>query len=230
MTNTSFAVAFPMRILFLCFVTLIASVLSPAYCIGQTNEGASAYAGEAYGGKPQGIPGLIEAEFYDVAPGNKNGIAYSRHALPRPGRARSSGDCIGLGTIGADHIGTKGEKPKIGGVYVGWTSPGEWWNYTVDVKEAGTYAFGTHIAAGAKQARLSVTFTPLHAEGAVVSTGPLEIPTTAGFQPGVEVYHVWETLDRLAEIKLSAGLYLMTVRIEGKVAGLNIDSYSLTKK
>ena len=68
-----------------------------------------------------------------------------------------------------------------------------------------------------------MTFTPQ------ITTGPVEIPTTAGFQPGVEVYHVWETLDHLAEIKLPAGTYVMMFKIENN-AGLNLDYFSFTKK
>ena len=58
----------------------------------------------------------------------------------------------------------------------------------------------------------------------------MEIPTTAGFQPGVEVYHVWETLDGLAEVKLPAGTYVMTLKIESPVSGMNFDYFTFTKK
>ena len=189
----------------------------------------AAYTGKPYTGKPQEVPGTIQAESYDVAPGNQNGIAYNRHGEPKPGAARTTGDCVGLASIGEDHVSTTGEKQKVGDIYVGWTDTGDWWNYTVNVKEAGTYVFGGHFAAGAKGAKISVTFTPLNPAGASVATGPFEIPTTAGYQPAVEVYHVWELLDKLAKIKLQPGLYVMTVKVEA-VAGLNIDYYTLAKK
>ena len=64
--------------------------------------------------------------------------------------------------------------------------------------------------------------------GTAANTGPLEIPTTAGYQPGVEVYHVWEKLQRLAQVKLAKGLYVMTVKVEA-VAGLNIEYYTVTR-
>ena len=190
-------------------------------------DGAAPYAGKPYAERPQVIPGTIQAEFYDVAPGNANGIAYNRKGAPRPGSERSTGDCIGLGRIDPSHVSVTGEKEKDGGTYVGWTDVGDWWNYTVQVSEDGTYNFGAKVAAGAKGAKISVSFLPMTPSGTAANTGPLEIPTTAGFQPGVEVYHVWETLDKLAAIKLPKGLYVMTVKVEA-VAGLNIDYYTLT--
>ena len=113
----------------------------------------------------------------------------------------------------------KGEPEKPDQVYVGWTESGQWMKYSVHVKETGTYHLGGHFAAGGKDATLSVTFTP------EIKTGPIAIPTTAGYQPGVEVYHVWETLNNLADIDLSAGDYVMTVKIEN-AGGMNIDYLS----
>jgi hypothetical protein len=55
------------------------------------------------------------------------------------------------------------------------------------------------------------------------------IPTTAGFQPGVEVYHVWTKVENLAEVILPAGRCVMTARIEG-AAGINLDYFSFTRK
>jgi hypothetical protein len=108
-------------------------------------------------------------------------------------------------------------------VYVGWTEPGEWLKYTVKVAEAGTYIIGGKVSAGDQGATLAFSFGP------DLTTGEIEIPTTRGFQPGVEVYHVWETLDPLKEITLPAGTYVMTVKI-GKTAGMNLESFTFTKK
>lgn len=185
-----------------------------------------AYPGKPYGDKAQEVPGIIQAEFYDVAPGNVNGIAYNRKGKPRPGPERTTGDCIGLGRIDASHVAVTGEKETPGGIYVGWTDVGDWWKYTVQVTADGTYDFGAKLAAGAKGAKISVTFEPTDPAGTSVSSGPIEIPTTAGYQPGVEVYHVWEKLDKLAQVKLSRGTYVMTVKVEA-VAGLNIDYYAV---
>ncbi|HEX4085676.1 MAG TPA: hypothetical protein VHY22_12240 [Chthoniobacteraceae bacterium] len=188
---------------------------------------ADSYKGRPYGEKPLAIPGTIEARYYDVAPGNVNGIAYNRKGTARSGPERTTGDCIGLGRIDSSHVSVDGQKETPGGIYVGWTDVGDWWNYTVQVGQDGTYNVGAKLAAGARGAKLSVTFLPLNPPGAPITTGPVEIPTTAGRQPGVEVYHVWETLPKLAQVRLARGLYVMTVKVEA-VAGMNIADYTVT--
>ena len=102
--------------------------------------------------------------------------------------------------------------------------PGGHDDYNWAFTEPGTYVFGGKFAAGNKGAKISVTFSP----DAVI--GPVEIPTTAGFQPGVEVYHVWENLDHLGEVKLPAETFVMTVKIESPVSGMNFDHFTLTRK
>jgi len=189
-----------------------------------------AYTGTPYGGKPQEIPGIIHAQNYDVAPNNANGVAYNRKGTPKPGPARTTGDCIGFGKFDGSHVSATGEKVKPEGYYVGWTDPGDWWKYTVKVNEAGTYNFGGHLAAGnAAGAKISVTFTPLNPPGAAIATGVINVPTSVGLVPGVETYHVWQTLDKLAQVKLTPGLYVMTVKIEA-TGGMNLDYYTLAKQ
>jgi hypothetical protein len=136
---------------------------------------------------------------------------------------RSTPDSIGLARFGPGHVSILGKPEEPGQAYVGWTEVGEWLKYTVRVKESGTYVFGGHFAAGSKGAKISVSFSPQ------IQSGLIEIPTTAGYQPGVEVYHVWETLDHLAEFDLPAGIYVMTVKIEA-VAGLNFDYFTFARK
>ena len=141
----------------------------------------------------------------------------------RNGNLRTTGDAIALARFGEGHVSTRGQPEDPDQVYVGWTQTGQWMKYSVHVKETATYRLGGHFAAGGNDATLSVSFTP------ELKTGPLAIPTTAGYQPGVEVYHVWETLDNLAKLKLDAGDYVMTVMIEN-AGGMNIDCLSFTKE
>ena len=181
------------------------------------------YKGKPYQGVMLEIPGIIQAEAYDVAPNNAPGITFGDQQIPKKTPLRVTEDSVGIGKFGQGHVTIKNEPEAPEQVYVGWTSPGHWWKYTVHVKEAGTYLIGTHIAAGRPGAKLSISFSPQ------ITTGPLDIPTTAGFVPGVEVYHVWEKLDHLAEVKLPAGDCVMTVKVEA-VGGMNIDYLSFTKK
>lgn len=182
----------------------------------------AAYTGTPYGGKAAVIPGKIEAEFYDVAPDAKPGICFAETEKPKKSDVRTTPDSFGLAKNGGGHVSTDGKELPAEDAYVGWTHGGEWLKYTVEVKEAGTYRIGGHIAAGGTGGQISFSFSSGE------KTGPIDIPTTAGFQPGKEVYHVWETLDHLADIKLPAGTLVLTVKIE-KPGGFNLDYYTFTK-
>jgi len=181
------------------------------------------YTGKPYTGTPQVIPGIIQAATYDIAPGGAKEITFSYHGDAKTTAYRTSPDSIGLAGFGNGHVSTTGQPEAPDQVYVGWTETGEWLKYTVRVAESGTYLLGGKFAAGGKGTKISVTFTPQ------LTTGPIEIPTTAGYQPGVEVYHVWEKLDHLAEITLPAGTFVMTFKIE-EDSGLNLQYLSFTKK
>jgi hypothetical protein len=184
---------------------------------------SSGYSGKPYGGEARPIPGIIQAEHYDVAPGGVDGISFRYDGPARNGNLRATGDAIALARFGEGHVSIRGQPEDPNQVYVGWTQTGQWMKYSVHVKEPATYRLGGHFAAGGNDATLSVSFTP------ELKTGPLAIPTTAGYQPGVEVYHVWETLDNLTKVKLDAGNYVMTVKIENS-GGMNIDYLSFTKE
>jgi hypothetical protein len=184
---------------------------------------SSGYSGKPYGGEAHPIPGIIQAEDYDIAPGGVDGITFHYDGPARNGNLRATGDAIALAKFGQGHVSTRGQPEDPDQVYIGWTQTGQWMKYSVHVKEPATYRLGGHFAAGGNDATLSVSFTP------ELKTGPLMIPTTAGYQPGVEVYHVWETLDNLAKIKLDAGDYVMIVKIEN-AGGMNLDYLSFTKE
>ena len=180
------------------------------------------YAGKPLSGKPQAIPGIIQAESYDVTEGEAKGVTVGGPVVPRKTNLRPGADSVGLASFGSGHVSTAGKAEAPEQVYVGWTATGEWLAYTVHVAESGVYVLGGKFAAGGKASRISVSFAP------ELSTGPVEIPTTAGYQPGVEVYHVWEVLENLKEITLPAGVYVMKVTIE-KADGLNLDYFTFTK-
>ena len=187
------------------------------------DDAPAIYAGKPETGAPLTIPGVIPAIGYDASPAGAKDISFHYDGDAKKSDFRTGADSIGLASFGGGHVSTAGVPEKTDQVYVGWTQSGEWLKYTVKVAEAGTYVIGGKVAAGDTGATLSFSFSP------ELTTGEVTIPTTAGFQPGVEVYHVWETLDHLAEITLPAGTYVMKVEI-GKVAGLNLESFTFTKK
>ena len=193
-----------------------------------TAPGASqgAYTGKPYGGAAREIPGVIQAEAYDVAPQGANDVTFHYQGGAKKGEFRSDG--IGVAKFGKGHVNTKGEAEDEKQVYLGWTQTGQWMKYSVKVAEAGTYKVGGKFAVAGKDAKLAVAFS---AGGKAGETPAVRagVPTTAGFVPGVEVYHVWETVEDLGEIKLETGEYVMTVTIEN-AGGINVDYFSLTRK
>ena len=196
---------------------------------GASSATTPAYAGRPYAGKIAAIPGTIQAEAYDAAPGGAKGVTFNYNGQTKQSPWRTTPDSIGLANFGRGHVTTSGQPEAPGQVYAGWTHVGEWWKYTVKVAAKGTYRIGGHFASGSKNSRLLFSFAPQSSSEPAVATEALLIPTTAGFQPGVEVYHVWETLDDIGEVTLPPGVYILTVEIKNE-AGLNLDYFTFTPK
>ena len=186
------------------------------------------YAGQPYNGTALVLPGTIQAEQYDIAPDPKSGVTFGYDRDGNKNDVRKTPDAIGMARMGDGHLSIKGEAQNPDGAYLGWTQTGEWTKYTVHVGETGVYKLGGQFAAAGDDGTLSFTFAPVD-KGAAIATGPLPVPTTAGFQPGHEVYHVWEKLDDMAEVTLPQGDYVLTVKIE-KNAGFNLDYFTVAKK
>jgi hypothetical protein len=210
------------------FVALIGVAVVPGISLAAAQEAPARYLGTPYKGKAASLPGVVQAEEYDIAPEAVDGISFNYNGGATKGPVRTTPDSVGLARFGDGHVTTTGEKEASDQAYAGWTHDGEWLKYSVHVDETGVYRVGGQFSAADKGGLLSFTFTPSDPAG-TVTTGPVEIPTTAGYQPNVEVYHVWEKVDGLAEISLPKGDYVMTVKIE-KNAGLNLDYFTVTKK
>ena len=193
------------------------------------DDAPAKYAGLPYQGKPLSLPGVVQAEEYDIAPSPASGVTFNYNRPGNKNDVRKTPDAIGMARMGKGHVSIKGEPQNPDGAYLGWTHTGEWTKYTVHVNETGVYLVGGQFSAAGDDGTFSFTFTPLAANGPDITTGPLRVPTTAGYQPGVEVYHVWAKLDKMAEITLPQGDYIMTAKIE-KNAGFNLDYFTVTKK
>jgi hypothetical protein len=193
---------------------------------GATGGGAggstvpSTYTGKPLGGTPQSIPGTIQIENYDTG---GEGVAY--HFM-NTGHGSLCGvtrtDLVNLnctGQAGSPTDQTQGTCAKLtGDVYLGYISVNDWFNYTVNVKEAGTYVISTH-AGVAGNPKLQFTFTP------TVMTAPLPLMGTSGCP--VESYHIWTVQDNVGTITLQPGTYVMQLKFVA--AGLNLDWVAFTK-
>ena len=134
-----------------------------------------------FGGKPQTIPGKVEMEHYDEG---------------APGTAYKDNDPKNQG---ADYrkktqVDIEKRDDASNGHGIGWTKAGEWINYTVDVKESGTYDIKIPVAAQ-KQGGL------FHLEIGASGTGPIRIPDTGG----------WTQLKTITHkgIKLKKGVHVL---------------------
>jgi len=130
-------------------------------------------------GSPQAIPGVIEAEDFDLGP---EGFAYH--------------DCDSTNQGGAYRpaAGVDLEACSEGGFNVGWMCGGEWIEYTVDVAQAGAYLVRARVASNTTGGTFRLLFD------GVDKTGQMAVPVTGGWQN-------WTTISKVAE--LSAGVQEM---------------------
>ena len=90
--------------------------------------------------------------------------------------------------------------------YVGWTEPGEWMNYTVDIQQAGSYRVGLLYTSNRGGS------IALYLDGVDV-TGPLTVPSTfvAEDPEGYRQWHHWNRVENLTVLSLPEGIHVLTL-------------------
>jgi len=151
---------------------------SPTGSVGNINYiRVGAPAGSPYGGTRVSLPGTIQAENFDEGAA---GIAYADTSTGNSGgQYRSTNVDIGATTDSG------------GGYDVGWTSAGEWLNYSVTVTTAGTYDLDVRVASAGVGGKFHIEVNGTD------KTGPLTVPNTGGWQ-------TWTTVKKTG-VSLSAG-------------------------
>ena len=98
--------------------------------------------------------------------------------------------------------------PPEGQLYVGWTAPGEWFNMTVNVAEAGKYAADLLYTSN-RGGTISLDVNGKDA------TGPLTIVPTANPADPLawRQWHHWSLAPALVKLHLPAGKNVLTVHI-----------------
>lgn len=169
-------------------------------------------------GKPQHIPGRIQCEFYDEG---GEGVAYhdadsvnhgSGMLNPANGtflnefRMKEGVDISYTKPGDIDNNGYNFVKPDMGQLYVGWTVPGEWINYTVTVEKTATYHVGLLYTANTDGA------ISLSVDGNDIA-GKIKIPTTHRKEDTVawRQWHHWNKVDPITTIKLAKGTHVLTL-------------------
>ncbi|WP_405583619.1 glycoside hydrolase family 3 C-terminal domain-containing protein [Streptomyces sp. NBC_01190] len=167
----------------------VAAALS-ALSLAGVHTAAHAAGSGPFGGTAAPVPGTVQAANYDTG---GQGVAYS--VVSTNGSANSyRSDGIDLEST-ADTQDTT----VAGGAYdMGWTTPAQWFKYTVNVATAGNYTVGFRVASpyGLTDA--------LHIANAAGTnlTGAVAIPNTGG-------YETWTTVT--AAVTLPAGQQTLTV-------------------
>ncbi len=179
------------------------------------------YKQKAWKDSIQQIPGKIQCEFYDQG---GEGIAYHDTDSLNSGSGRlNPADGTFLNEFrmneGVDISYTKFRDPAIDNspynvvepvknqLYVGWTEPGEWVNYTVKVNKSGTYSIGLMYTASSDGG------ISLDMDGKQL-TSELKIPSTRNEKEPIawRQWHHWNRIDSLATVKLNNGIHILTLR------------------
>lgn len=195
------------------------------------------FSDEVYKDGVQVIPGRIQCEYYDFG---GQGIAYnesdsinsgSGNYNPADGsylnefRVNESVDISYTKSGDIDDNRFNMVNPEMDQLYIGWTSPGEWIKYTVDVKTSGHYRIGIMYTAH-DNGQISVSVNDIDL------TGPMDIPSTYVEQDTLSwrQWHHWNYLDNIAEIELEKGLQTLTL-ITVSVGQMNYDylDFSIVK-
>lgn len=142
-----------------------------------------------YQGRVREIPGLIEAEDFDEG---GEGVAYhdqepeqlEKHQPPY----RETG------------VDLEWREDASGKFNLGWTRPGEWLIYTVDVKESGSYRIEMRVACDKRGGQFRLEFN------GVDKTGAIEVPDTGG----------WKIMKPFSKsgVKLEAGRFAMKLVLD----------------
>ena len=135
-----------------------------------------------FGGKPQKIPGKVEAEHYDEGAA---GVAYKDNDKGNQGAPYRKNTEV--------DIEKRGDASNGHGI--GWMNAGEWLNYTIDVAEDGTYDIDMPVACAGQGGLIHLEI------GDKNLSGPIRIPDTGG----------WTTLKTITHkgVKLKKGTHVL---------------------
>jgi hypothetical protein len=183
----------------------------------------------------QVIPGKLECEKYDTG---GEGIAYhdadsvnngSGKLNPNDGtyyntfRMNEGVDISYTKSGGTDDNPYNKVEPKMNQLYVGWTDPGEWIKYTVEVKETGFYQGAIMYTANA-DGKIAIDvdgrswLDPILIQSTFNTAEPL----------AWRQWHHWNKQLIFNRLKLAKGKHVLTLKTVEK-GGMNYDYIEFTK-
>jgi hypothetical protein len=176
---------------------------------------------KVYTSGPQRIPGRVQCAYFDLG---GEGVAYHNSDTINHGSGRlnpADGTYLnefrmneGVGTSytkfhdGIDNSPFNIVPPPEGQLYVGWTSPGEWFNLTVHATRSGTYAMDLLYTSN-RGGDISVAFmgAPDAAVVHVISTRNPADPVAW------RQWHHWNLMKDVGTVRLTEGINVLTVHI-----------------
>src|ERR1700722_8573213 len=164
-------------------VALAVAVVGGLTLASATQHAASAATGAPFGGTAAAVPGTVYAANYDTG---GQGVGYNVTS--------TNGSANSYRSDGVDLEATADTQNNTGaGAYdLGWTTAGQWFNYTVNAATAGTYTLSFRVASP-----YGIT-DALHIANAAGTnlSGSVAVPNTGGYQ-------TWTTVT--ASVTLPAG-------------------------
>ncbi|MCR8556839.1 carbohydrate-binding protein [Mucilaginibacter sp. BJC16-A38] len=193
------------------------------------------YSGKPWQGKPQHIPGKIECEFYDLG---GEGVAYHDSDSVNNGSGKlnpANGSYLNEFRMkeGVDISYTKSHDidnnpyskvfPKMDQLYVGWTMPGEWINYTIKADRTAAYRVGLMYTANGDG------IIALDLDGKAIAKN-LKITSTHNDQDTVKwrQWHHWNKADSLTTVRINKGIHMLTLHIVAN-GNMNFDYLEFKK-
>ena len=147
---------------------------------------------------PFAIPGILQVEFYD-----KGGEGAAYHDT----EAENRGDANYRSSDGVDIVNGNGGKA------IGYTSTGEWVEYTINVKEAGTYDYKATVSSGTTNSGFSIN---LKNGNTTTKLADVKVPQT-----GNNDWDTYKTVEGTLSKPLEAGEQIIRLTITG--SNCNID-------
>ncbi|MBK7628363.1 MAG: carbohydrate-binding protein [Bacteroidales bacterium] len=187
---------------------------------GKNEYKGKPFADSVYKSGAQLIPGKLQCEYYDFG---GEGIAFHDNDTINSGSGRlnpADGSYLNEFRINeaVDISYTKFRDPAIDNspfnfvepekdsFYVGWTAPGEWTKYTVNVKETGTYELGIMYTSN-QNGKISLSVNDIDKTGPLLITSTFVAADTIAWRQ----WHHWNYIDKLARIDLKKGIQTITI-------------------
>ena len=204
---------------FFFFLTCPAFTAPKAHFV--TKYRGTPFQDERYRGGPQKIPGRVECAYYDRG---GEGVAYHDADARNHGSGElnpSDGTYLNQFRMdeGVDISYTKFHdqidnspydlvQPPENQLYVGWTEPGEWFDVTVEVAQAGLYSADLLYTSN-RGGTISIDVNGKPA------TRPLSVLSTYNGSDPIpwRQWHHWNVMTAIARIRLEAGKNVLTIHI-----------------